>query len=193
MDPSITDLLDSLAPFPPKEEGFFEVVERRLVVKPFWVTEAEIASELLGLLGPYARENGLGKVEVLMLYLLDPARALMRRPDVSFVSAERWPIRKRAPRAEVWDVVPDLAVEVVGPSRSEADLATRIEEYFAAGVRLVWAIFPLRDMARVYRSPSSRDDLRRDDTLDGGDVLPGFRLPLATLFEGEPEATAPPA
>ncbi len=193
MDPAITDLLSSLAPFPPKEEGFFEVVDRRLVVKPFWVPEAEIASDLLGALGPYVRERGLGHVEVLMLYLLDPARALMRRPDVSFISADRWPARKRAPRSDVWDVVPDLAVEVVGPSRSEADLATRVDEYFLAGVRLVWAIFPLRDAARVYRSPATSNDLRRGDTLDGGDVLPGFRLPLAMLFEDEPEATAPPA
>lgn len=193
MDPSITDLLSLLAPYPPKEEGFFEVVDRRLVVKPFWVPEAEVASRLLGEMGPYARKRELGHVEVLMLYLLDPARALMRRPDVSFLSADRWPIRKRAPRAEVWDVVPELAVEVVGPSRSEADLATRVEDYFSAEVRLVWAIFPLRDRARVYRSPADYHDLSRDDTLDGGDVLPGFRLPLASLFEDEPEAAGPRA
>lgn len=193
MDPSITDLLSSLAPYPPKEEGFFEVVDRRLVVKPFWVPEAEIASKLLGEMGPYARERELGHVEVLMLYLLDSARALMRRPDVSFLSADRWPVRKRPPRSEVWDVVPEPAVEVVGPSRTEADLATRVEEYFDAGVQLVWAIFPLRDAARVYRSPAVSYDLGRDDVLDGLDVVPGFRLPLASLFEDEPEAAVPHA
>jgi Uma2 family endonuclease len=117
-----------------------------------------------------------------MLYLLDPARALMRRPDVSFVSVGRRPIGERAPRSEVWDVVPDLAVEVVGPGRSEAGLPERLEGHFAAGVRLAWALFPLRGGARVYRSPVTYDDIGPDDALDGGDVVPGFRLRLATLF-----------
>ncbi|HEX8204273.1 MAG TPA: Uma2 family endonuclease, partial [Isosphaeraceae bacterium] len=122
------------------------------------------------------------------------AEDLQRRPDVAFVSDERWPRRRAVPEEEAaWNVIPDLAVEVVSPTdRDEAGLA-KVREYFQAGVRLVWKVYPRERVVHVYESFTTIRVRTRADDLDGGEVVPGFRLPLATLFEEEEPAGPPPA
>jgi Uma2 family endonuclease len=122
-----------------------------------------------------------------MLYRIDQAKDLQRRPDVSFVSHARWPIRRRVPDVPVWDLVPDLAIEVVSPSNSANDVQKRIHEYFNAGVIRVWVVYPEEREVYVYSSPKQIQVLQIGDDLDGGELLPGFRLPLAALFEDEAE------
>jgi Uma2 family endonuclease len=77
---------------------------------------------------------------------------------------------------------PDLAVEIVSPSNRAAELQERVLDYFDAGIRLVWVIDPSSSTVTVYRAHADIRLLRGDDELDGGDVLPGFRLPLGELF-----------
>jgi Uma2 family endonuclease len=101
------------------------------------------------------------------------------------VAHERWPIERRAPQAAAWEVVPDLAVEIVSPTNKGYDDAIKLEEYFRAGTRLVWVVYPPTSKVYVYGSPTSVRILALGDELDGGAVLPGFRLPLATLFGPE--------
>jgi Uma2 family endonuclease len=101
---------------------------------------------------------------------------------VAFVSYPRWP-EDHVPRAEAWDVVPDLAVEVISPTNLAEEIDDKLTDYFAAGVRMVWVLFPGSGRLYVYRSPEQVAGLDRSDELDGGDVLPGFRLPITTLFE----------
>ena len=115
------------------------------------------------------------------------ASTLKLRPDVAFVSKARWPLRKQAPRTEAWKVIPDLAVEVVSPSNKAGELIEKMLDYQRAGVRLIWHVYPVQEVVLVFESPESVRVLNRDDTLDGGTVLPGFRLPLATLFEDDDE------
>jgi Uma2 family endonuclease len=86
-------------------------------------------------------------------------------------------------------VVPDLAIEVISPTNTAADVLVKVRDYFRAGVRRVWVIYPVEGEVYAYESPTVIRVLQRGDELDGEDVLPGFRLPLATLFEDEP---APP-
>ena len=111
-----------------------------------------------------------------------------RRPDVAFVTSQRWPRTRPIPHPDdVWEMVPDLAVEIVSPSDKAEDLLGKILEYFRAGVRLVWVVYPELSYVQVYESPTLIRGLLRTDTLDGGTVLPGFSLPLASLFP-EPAA-----
>jgi len=83
-----------------------------------------------------------------------------------------------------------LAAEVMGPTNTAEAVLDRLEEYFQAGVRLVWVVLPRHGKGYVYESPTSVRILQVGDDLDGGAVLPGFRLSLAELFgdEGQPAA-----
>ena len=98
----------------PDAAKFYEVVDGQIVENPpMGARESILASFLLDLMGPVARSNRLGRVVTETLFLLDRARKLKRRPDVAFVSAKRWSLKRDVPETESWDVVPDLAVEVI--------------------------------------------------------------------------------
>ena len=77
---------------------------------------------------------------------------------------------------------PDLAVEVISPSDEPGDIARKKDLYRRAGVPLVWWVDPKRRMVAVYRDGELLAELGEGDELDGGDVLPGFRLPVAEIF-----------
>ncbi len=191
----------AIAPSPPiiepsieaEPDGLYEVVDGQVVEKPeMGAFEMEIAGSLFLALENHARSHRLGKAQIEMLFLIDPTHALKRRPDVSFISIARWPIQTPAPQTSAWDVVPDLAVEVVSPTNTAEAVLEKLEEYFQAGAQLVWVAYPRRRKVYVYESPTSVRILQVGDDLDGGAVLPGFRLSLAELFgeEGQPATEA---
>ena len=102
-------------------------------------------------------------------------------PDVSFIA------RSRLPGAGIDDEKyfrgsPDVIVEVVSPWDRDARLREKMTDYFASGARLAWIIDPREKSALVYTAADNPRLLRVTDALDGEDVLPGFRLPLAELF-----------
>ena len=185
---SMTATLETAASPPPaiEDDSLYEVVNgRRVELPPMGASPTRVASILGQNLGPYAKAKGLGRVDVEMLYRLDDVGDLERRPDVAFVSYRRWPRNQPVPDDAAWNVVPDLAVEVVSPTdRDEAGLA-KVREYFQAGVRLVWKVYPRERVVHVYESFTTIRVLTRADELDGGPIVPGFRLPLATLFEDQ--------
>ena len=79
-------------------------------------------------------------------------------------------------------MVPDAAIEVISPSNLVEDLLVKLDEYFRAGVRLAWVVFPQQALVYVYESFTQVRVLTRADVLEGGPVLPGFRLALNELF-----------
>ena len=91
----------------------------------------------------------------------------------------------RRSRTPTWDVVPNLAIEVVSPTNTANEVIEKIKDYFEAGVERVWVIYPEFAEIYDYDSPTSVHILTRNQTLDGGTVLPGFQLPLTELFEDE--------
>jgi hypothetical protein len=103
--------------------------------------------------------------------------------DVAFVSFERWPKQRRIPRTEAWEVVPNLAVEVVSRTDSVDYIVDKVVEYFHAGVERVWVVFPSQEHVYVYESPTRVQILTRTDELCGEPILPQFRLPLGELFD----------
>lgn len=163
----------------------YEIVNGQVVeLEPMGVYESGLATVLSALMYNFANANRLGKVATETLFLL-PGGHLQRRPDIAFVSKERWPIGKRFPKAAAWGVVPDLAVEVVSPSNTLDLILEKMREYFQAGVRQVWMVVPTSEQIYVYDAIDKIRVLNRTDTLEGDPALPGFRMPLTALFEEE--------
>ena len=146
----------------------------------------EIASVLLISLGAFVQKQGLGRAIGESRFQITPEQ--QRRPDLAFVSFARWPRKKRPPYSAAWNLVPDLAVEVISKSDTAWEVLAKAREYFDAGVRAVWLIYPNLETIHVYSSYSQIEVLTREQTLDGGAVIPGFRLALADLFGEEAEA-----
>ncbi|HEV3260897.1 MAG TPA: Uma2 family endonuclease, partial [Gemmataceae bacterium] len=105
----------------------------------------------------------------------------VRMPDVSFYAWDHFPNRLLPP-GSILDLTPDLAVEVLSPTNTKQEMARKRREYFAGGARLVWEVDPEKRTVRVYTSASRSTILREGDTLEGGRVLPGFRLSLRQWF-----------
>jgi Uma2 family endonuclease len=167
---------------------FYEVVDNQVQeLPPMSARETLFASSLFRFLGPFAWNGGFGQVASEMLFLLVPAKNLQRRPDLAFISFERWPRGKPVPATPAWEVVPNLAIEVISPTNSAYEVIEKVDDYFASGVQRVWVIYPPHGKFYDYDSPTSVRVLTRTDTLTGADVLPGFELPLAELFEAPTE------
>ena len=169
------------------DDMLYEVVDGQLTEKTLDVRESEIASLLIGLLAPFLRAHRLGKAVAETPFRVDSLNDLQRRPDVAFFSAACWPFERRAPDTSAWDVVPDLAIELISPTNAAVLVQAKIHEYFAAGVSGVWVIYPKQKSIYVYSSTTPIQVLEPGHELDGRDLIPGFRLPLAALFEDEPQ------
>jgi len=155
-------------------------VDGVLVEKPMGWKEATLALMLGHHLQTYLDENNFGQLGGAdsMLRL---AAGLVRLPDLAFVLWEHLP-ENEEDLPSILDLAPDLAVEVVSPSNTPKEMARKRREYFKAGTLLVWQVYPKTQTVEVYTSPTRSRILGIDDTLDGGTLLPGFRLPLRTLF-----------
>ncbi len=181
-------ILDQMPVTKVPSDVLYEVVNGEVVeLPPMGAFEVDLASMIHAALHYFAVTQKVGRAEVEMMFTLDAARKLKRRPDVAFVSFGRWPRKKRIPRAEAWAVVPELAVEVVSPSNTAGEIVGKVHEYFQAGCLRVWVVYPEQEQVYVYQSPTQNHILTRNDELDGEDFLPGFRLPIANLFEADME------
>ena len=166
-----------------QESRLYELADGVLVEKTVGIYESILASRLIYFLNAFVLKLDLGVVTAPdgMMRL---AAGLVRIPDVSFISWDQLPGR-RVPRVPIADLAPDLAVEVVSPSNTAREMECKLQEYLAAGVRLVWYVLPEPQEVHVYTA-ERHDVLTIEQELSGGDVLPGFVLPLRQLFE-EPE------
>jgi Uma2 family endonuclease len=161
----------------------YEIIDGvRVEREPMGAFETVLASWLCYLMNSFAVGKKLGLAVNEVLFVLNAARNIQRRPDVAFVSYGRWPSSVVA-RAPAWNVVPDLAIEIVSPTNLAEEIDRKITDYFQAQVRLVWVFYPDSGRVYVYQAPTHVSILERTDSLDGGDVLPGFRAPIAGLYE----------
>ncbi|MCK6459040.1 MAG: Uma2 family endonuclease [Planctomycetes bacterium] len=136
-----------------------------------------IAARILVAIANHADSQGLGKVysETGFVLARDPDTVLA--PDVAFVRSER----ARTSRA-YFEGAPDLAVEVLSPDDRPGYVRDKVAEWLEAGTRAVWVVDP-RDRTVVVHEPRRKPVTRaEDDTLGGGDVLPGFEMPVRAIF-----------
>jgi Uma2 family endonuclease len=103
----------------------------------------------------------------------------VRGPDVSFLSAARIPA-SGIPDG-YFEGPPDLAVEVISPTDRLYDVEEKVDEYLAAGTPLVWVVNPKRRTVTVHAPGADPRVLGQPDTLDGGDVVPGFRCEVREI------------
>ncbi len=163
-----------------RERRLFELVDGVLVEKVMGYWESVLAIELAGFLRDFVKRRRLGTLagEAGMLRL---SPGLVRIPDLSFISRARLAEYRRA-RPTILPLAPDLAIEVVSEGNTSREITRKIREYFNSGCRLVWVVNPRTRTVAVYTSPAKPIVLKETQTLTGGDVLPGFRLPLKKLF-----------
>lgn len=143
--------------------------------------ESIVGVQLAYYLMKYLETNDLGQV-LGADGCLQILPGIVKTPDVSFISWGRFP-EQPLPRTPVPSLVPDLAVEVLSESNTADEMEFKLNRYFEAGVLLVWYIEPTTRSARAYTGPSEVLRIAADGQLDGGEVLPGFSLKLADLFE----------
>ena len=173
------------------DEDLYEIIDGiRVKTPPMAAFAGWIATEISRHLGNFAVAN-LGRAMTEMLFHFPAPINRDRRPDVAFVSYQRWAKSLQVPTTgNAWNVVPNLTTEVVSPTDNVEDLDDRIAEYFRAGVQLVWVVYPTKSKIHVYSSPTQIAVLTKADVLDGGNVVPGFRLALAELFTEVVDASA---
>jgi Uma2 family endonuclease len=102
------------------------------------------------------------------------------KPDVSFIRAERMPPPEEHGR--ISRIAPDFAVEIVSPGNRRAEIEDKVRRYQEAGVPLLWYVAPAQRTVTVYALGADPVVLGEGDVLDGGEVFPGFTLPVAEIF-----------
>ena len=137
---------------------------------------SEIGALLLGLILQFVRAHGLGRVTGADGgYEVAGNRFI---PDVAFISTARQPQRPRT----AWNpLAPDLAVEVLSPGNSDEEIRMKVGSYLYAGTT-VWIVDPERRRVEVYPPGKPPFSAGMQDTLSGGDVLPGFTLAVTEIF-----------
>lgn len=173
----------------------YELVDGQLVERKTGWKSSWVGGRLFYYLSAHLQANPIGWLAgadgSYQCFPKHPTR--VRKPDVSFIRLERLAVDE-APEGHC-RLAPDLVAEVVSPNDSYSEVEERIEDYLDAKVRLIWVSDPPTRTARVHRPDGSAKNLKPDDELDGEDVLPGFRCPLASLFlpPGAAPSNAEPA
>lgn len=166
------------------DEPLYEIIDgQRVELPPMSYFGGLTGTKLTVKMGIFLETADLGHLAAETLFHLALPRDRNRRPDIAFVSYLRWAKDRQKDKNEnAWKVVPNLGVEIVSPTDDAAELLDKIAEYFEAGMELVWVVYPHQSMIYVYETLTEVRGLTRSDVLDGGKVLPGFRLPLQDLF-----------
>jgi Uma2 family endonuclease len=142
----------------------------------------EIVMNLGGELRNFVRPRHLGRLagsDVGVRLERDPDT--VREPDIAYISAEKMPLNVRA--TTYYEVIPDLVVEVTSRSDSLQSIQEKARMWLGYGVRLVWVAFPDNRSVNVYAADGAVFTLGEGDTLDGGDVLPGFSCAVSDIFD----------
>jgi Uma2 family endonuclease len=169
---------------PDYDEKRLELSEGILVVMtPAGIEHGSFAMKLGYRITAYAETHDLGIVtaaETGYILFTDPDnKDTVRAPDVGFISKARIP-ETGVPEG-YFQGAPDLAVEVVSPNDSADDVQQKVNQYLQYGTRAVWVFYP-KSKSIVVHTQTGAKTLHPGDTLDGGDVLPGFTLAISDLL-----------
>lgn len=162
--------------------GRFDLIRGELLeMAPAGGEHGEVAAEIGRLIGNFVVEHQLGRLYAAETgFIISESDSTVLAPDVAFVEASRVPPREE--RRGFVPIAPDLVVEVVSPSDRVTEVNDKVTTYLEAGVNLVWVVEPVRQRVTVYTPDRRARLLIGGDHLDGGDVLPGFSLPLVDIF-----------
>jgi Uma2 family endonuclease len=125
-----------------------------------------------------AKGHGTAYTEVGIVLERNPDHVL--GPDAAFVRLSSLPARVSS--EGYLDTIPEIVVEIRSKNDSAAEIAEKVNDYLQAGVRVVWVADPAAETTTEYRPNSQARTLRRNESLQCPDIIPGFELPLADLF-----------
>lgn len=159
-----------------------ELVEGELrEMTPAGFQHGRIAGNIAGELRNHVRAHDLGVMATAeAAYRLSVDPDTVRSPDVSYVRRER--IEELGDPTGFWPGAPDLAVEVISPTDRYSEVLEKVGDYVDAGTPLVVVVDPPARSVTVYRSRTDLIVLTEDDVLEGGDVVPGWKLPVREIF-----------
>ncbi len=150
-------------------------------MNPSGARHGVLAARIAALLDSHVRAHGLGEVmgaETGFVLASDPDT--VRAPDAAFVTRER--VERTGLTEGFFPGAPDLAVEVISPRDSYTEVEDKALAWLAAGSRMVLIVDPRRRTVTVYRSPADIRVLAGEEAIEGDDVVPDWRAPLAELF-----------
>lgn len=166
----------------PDDGKRYELVDGELVALNVSTLSSLVASRLGRRLGNHCEPTGIAWVlGADNGYQCFPDRPnKVRKPDVSAILCERLPIEKLDDGFT--QIAPDIAVEVISPNDNANDVDKKVKEYLAAGVRLIWIVYPESQTVLIRRTDGTGTFLQATDELTGETVLPGFRCLVGDLF-----------
>jgi Uma2 family endonuclease len=172
------------------DEGPFEILEGEIVpVNPQITRSARIGFRLARNLADYVDGHNLGEVFTEAPFVIGDTPQWVkgsRVPDIMFFSAER--LVQLAKDVPDWEekpllIAPDLVVEIISPTDRALQVSKKVERYLTDGIQKIWLVDPEQKIVTVYTQGSKlQERLTLEDSLSGEDVIPGFELPLETLF-----------
>lgn len=163
---------------PENTNRIFELIDGGIVEKVPTEEHSLISGNLYIPLRLFAEQHDLGRAAFEVRRQMPGDDHNARLPDVEFTSKERLlPVVKQGAVPQM----PDLAVEITSPDDSYLSLREKALYYLKHGARLVWLVFPEKQQIEVHTADAVRT-IGIADVLDGGEVLPGFRLPVAAVF-----------
>ena len=165
------------------DDGFrYELVEGELIrMAPAGAEHGRVAVRITAPLFMYVEAHDLGEVFAAETgFKLRSEPDTVRAPDVAFVRKAR--IKEGGMTEGYWAGAPDLAVEVLSPSDRRPAVEKKARHWLSAGARMVWVVSSRQRTITVYRSLTDIVVLTEKDTLDGGDVVPGFRIAVVDVF-----------
>ncbi|MBL8162436.1 MAG: Uma2 family endonuclease [Anaerolineae bacterium] len=170
------DEFEQLLTQPEQQERLLELIHGEIVEKRPTEEHGEIQLIIGGALRTFVITRKLGRVSVETRHRMPGDTQNSRLPDISYIAGNR-------PRVTEGSVpqMPDLAVEIKSPDDSLKGLREKAQYYMANGTRMVWLVDPAKRLA-IMLTPDDEQILLENEALDGGDVLPGFSLPLREVF-----------
>jgi Uma2 family endonuclease len=166
----------------PNDDYHYELVEGRVIrMSPPGGRHGVLATEIAALLLHHVKARGLGAVMTAAGVKLAANPDTVRELDIAFVRQDRIPANG-VPDG-YWPGAPDLAVEIRSPGDRRSEIAAKVADYLARGVRLVWVVDPKKKTVTAHTSRSPSVTLDVADVLDAGDVVPGFTCAVRQIFD----------
>lgn len=164
------------------EDCLCELIDETLVEKTMGAQESALAMRLAFFLSSYLAKNNIGLILGADGFIRFLSKQI-RLPDLSFFRWDQFP-DNREPEESVWNYIPRLVVEILSKGNPKKEMNKKLADYLKANVPLIWYIDPRKNQVAIYSGNETPIILGVNDILDGGQILPGFQVPLTELFTG---------
>lgn len=168
----------------PESDQLYEIVDSERVETVLSSYATWITNRLANRLTNHVEAESGGTVVSELMFGLDEERNLRQRPDVAYLSAEKWPVGAPLPPTGDWGVIPDLAVEVLSPSNRDKDVLRKLRDDSQYGVREVWPVSPAERIVHVFTSPDQLKNLHVGESLTTP-LIPCRSISVETLLPHE--------